>query len=197
MKHNYMTVLAVLGASCLSAAALETIQISATKKTADTRKSSSQQLPNGSTQLNQKSIFYRFDYRPMSPNLPKEAELQYVVLQENFNGGLEEATRGAQTVELTFGQKRSAESETFTLKEREWDRHAGGTGSMKQDVYGVGVRIVDREGEVLAAKYIPSSKQKDLEQALDRDPKKDKPKAPEGWGRDQMDRRPAHRKFRR
>lgn len=149
----------------------EVIQISATKKTADKRTSSAQQAPRGTTQMSLKSQFYRFDYRPMTPNLPTQATLEYGVLQENFDGRLEEAVRGETDVDLTFGQTQSVESDSFELNEREWQHRKGGTGSIKQDVYGVGIRILDSQDEVLAEKYIPASKQKELEEALNRQPR--------------------------
>ena len=174
----------------------EAIQISATKKTDDQRKTSSQQLAHGSTQLSLKNVYYRFDIRPMTTGLPEEAELQYIVLQENVNGKVEVAVRGTQSVSLTFGQPQSIESESFELTKRSWNR-AGGSGNLKQDVYGYGVRIVNRDGDVLAEKYAPSSTQKDLEAAFLKTPGQDRRAAEKNLMEERMKMKRKHRPFSR
>jgi hypothetical protein len=151
------------------------IDISASKKTGDRYRSSKQDLPKGSTHLEQTSVYYRFDIKCMTPKLDKSVQAEWFIAVEGAGGKVRPGAHGATTVDLVFGKTQSFDTDPVKLTEREVHIRDRGKGSFEEKVYGYAVRLVDESGVILAEDFRPATlyNQLNWEQAK-RDPVRDR-----------------------
>lgn len=144
--------------SCLAstAGALDMIAISATKKTVDQVKGSEQDLPRGKSRATERLVMYRIDVRRMSPQVPENVVVEWMILVEAAAGRVLPGTMGSKTVQLPLGQSVSVDTDTVRLLGREW-RGGPVPGTVQDEIAGYGIRVLGPVGNVLAEKYDPSS----------------------------------------
>ena len=145
----------LIGLAC-RAGALETVAISATKKTVDQVKGTEQDLPRGTSRATERLVLYRIDLRRMSPQAPADAVVEWVVLVEAAGGRVLPGTMGSKTVQLPLGQSASVDTDTVRLLGREW-RGGPVPGTVQDNIAGYGIRVLGSTGNVLAEKYDPAS----------------------------------------
>ncbi|MBN1270564.1 MAG: hypothetical protein JXB04_13320 [Kiritimatiellae bacterium] len=152
--------IAVLGGVLLVAtvsAAFEPIEISATKKTVDARKSAGQALWRGTSRATEKEILYRFDFKRRSAEIPEYVTAQWMVLVEGALGHVvAPRTSGESRIGLPLNQLVNLETEAFSLRGREWTSGPN-PGTVEEQLIGYGVRLLNEQGAVLAEKYGPPS----------------------------------------
>ena len=159
------TMLRLLGctlllASAARAAGPEYIRISDSRKTVDRRTSGAQEVPRGTTSLTEKQVVLTFKLQRMSPQVPEQVNVEWVVMKEGMDGRLAEADRGSAVAMLPLGRPEEVETAPIALDERSWSVGGGRhhrSGNAEDDVAGYGLRIKGADGKVLAERYEPDS----------------------------------------
>ncbi|MBM4156123.1 MAG: hypothetical protein FJ221_14030 [Lentisphaerae bacterium] len=142
----------------------EKVRVTATKKTAASRKGPQQSLPNVSGRVEEDEVFYRFELQRIAMDVPQDLRIQYMVVVQDAAGQLRAGAAKEEEVVLEALRPVAVESETVTLKKIEWNRAGLGTGALKEKLYGWAVRVTDGKGTILTEKFQP----KDLETQMDR-----------------------------
>ena len=153
------------GLAAMHVEAADQITITATKKTAQQSKGSQQELPRGTTQAVEKEIVYVVELRSMIPHPATDLTTEWVLLVEMAGGRVAPGNSGSKPVSLNFGQALSFETGPVTLLSREWNTARGG-GTVKDNIAGYGIRVVDSAGAVLAEKYEPLSAKSQIDWTL-------------------------------
>lgn len=153
--RNLTIYLLILACAAVSVHAMDAIQISATKKTADSRSSAPQDLPRGRSVATEKDVYYVFEIRSLSTDVPNDLRVEWQILVEKVGGSLQPRTQGNQDININFGQTVKLETEEVKLRSRQWT--SGRTGSVQESIAGYAVRVLTTAGEVLAEKYRPST----------------------------------------
>jgi hypothetical protein len=176
--------------ACCTGALGDDYRIQATKKTADTRKSATQDLPRGRSHAVTEDVYYAFTLRRMNPNLPERAVVEWVVLKEAVDGRLLLGTRGRKEIDMPFGKEIELKTDTVTLRGRTWT--SGRAGTVEEEVHGYGLRVLNDEGDILAEKYEPDSLEErvewktasdEREEDGDRDDRRQRPPRRRPWRR--------------
>lgn len=152
MKH-WMAVAACM--LIVSPAMADNIEIKATKKKVDSHRGSQQQLPRGSTRYSEDHVLYEFSVKARSVKVPSMVKVQWMLLVEGADGRVSPGTRGEKEVDLKLNKAVKIESDTVTLRQREWT-HRGGAGEIEDELYGYGIRVLSLDGETLTEKYSSS-----------------------------------------
>ena len=142
----------------------EKVKVTATKKTAASRKGPQQSLPNVSGRVEEDEVFYRFELQRVALDVPEDLRIQYMVVVQGAGGQLRAGAAKEEEVVLEGLRPVAVESETVALKKVEWNRSGFGTGELKEKLHGWAVRVTDGKGTILAEKFQP----KDLESQMDR-----------------------------
>lgn len=154
-----------MAAAVLAAAtAPEKVRVTATKKTAASRKGPQQSLPNVSGRVEEDEVFYRFELQRVALDVPEDLRIQYMVVVQGAGGQIRAGAAKEEEVVLEGLRPVAVESDTVTLKKIEWNRAGFGTGELKEKLHGWAVRVTDGKGTILAEKFQP----KDLESQMDR-----------------------------
>ncbi len=166
MKLHFLVVAAVILAVSSPAAppAPEKVKVTATKKTASSRKGPQQSLPNVSGRVEEDEVFYRFDIQRVALDTPEDLRIQYMVVVQGAGGQLRAGTAKEEELVLSGPAPVPVESEMVTLRKVAWNRSGVGSGELKEKLYGWAVRVMDGKGAILAEKFQP----KDLEGQIDR-----------------------------
>lgn len=172
------------------------IEIKATQKTESSDKGSTQTLPGGTSRSVRTEKYYKFELRRMSSAIPSVVNVAWAVFKEGVGGKIELAAHGEETVSLPIGQEVALKSSTVLLTGREWTGRRDG--DFGEDLAGYGVRITDRNGEVVAERYDPSSVQAVVEKLREKKAEAEAQKAEEetetepsmDWMRRKVQRRP-------
>ncbi len=144
-----------LGLTPMHLLAADQVAITMTKKTAQQSKGTQQEVPRGTTRAVEKEIVYVVELRSMIPHAA-DLTAEWVILVEMAGGRVAPGNSGSKSISLNFGQTLSFETGPVTLLSREWNTMRAG-GTVKDDVAGYGIRVVDSGGAVLAEKYEPLS----------------------------------------
>lgn len=133
-------------------------KVSARKMTVSKDQSAVQQLPRGTTRLEEKEIVYEFEIKNQSTEYAdQELYVRWMVVLERANGRSFQTPPGEKTTTLPFGRAVTVETSPIPLSERTWQRAAGPSGTTGQILKGYGLQILTREGEVLMETYDPGS----------------------------------------
>ncbi|MDA0990411.1 MAG: hypothetical protein O3A51_06630 [Verrucomicrobia bacterium] len=157
----------------------ELFSIKAKQDRLDTRKGARQAVPRGTTQLESSTYRYVFTITRAALQPPDFAEAQWVIWVEDMTGRLRIASHGRQQFDPAAARQLEIETEDIELVERQWQGPKR-QGALKESFYGYGIRIVGRDGDVLAERYNPSSAAKTVDWAnvVKPDPPADQPKLP-------------------
>lgn len=147
----------------LSADAATTLRIKGTKVLESRNKGGSQNLGFAKTATAQKEYFYRFDVQSVSPQSSGALKFEWAVMYEDWEGRMRVGTHG--TCETNVGMTRatSIETETIELNERNWQGAHGRSGKVEDKIAGYGLRVWDKNGNLIAEEYEPSSLKKDFD----------------------------------
>ncbi len=137
------------------------ISITAKKKSAGSREGGAIGVVRNA-KLTQEDVYYEFGLRTMSPQTPTPVTVQWVVLVSTVRGGLREASKGKESVELVTARPATVETPLFTLLEREGPKGAG----FEAEIFGVGVRVHGPDGAKLAEFMQPEKHRKQIETAF-------------------------------
>lgn len=161
MKRHLLPCL-FLGLLAPAACARDNIEITATRKTLDTRKGNEQDLWRGTSQAVEKQVYYEIELKSWSPAVPSDVTVEWLVLVEGAGGRLFPGTFGSKSVSLALGQSATVETEPVKLEGREW---TGGLnpGTVEDSIAGYGIRVLSTDGAVLVEKYEPSSVKPDVD----------------------------------
>ena len=152
--------------SALAAGPAGQFKISAQKKTIDKDKSASQELPRGSTRLEQKKIVYQFEIRNQSTAYADhELKVRWVVLLEGALGRTRMVAPGEKMVVLPFGRPVVVETDEILQSERTWEGPAGRSGEVGETIRGYGLQILAPDGDVLLDTCEPASVSEDVDWA--------------------------------
>jgi len=119
-------------------------------------------------QKEERDMYYAFDIRSMAPAPQADLRVEWVVLVKTMKGKLRTATEGHEVVSINPGQTRTVESETFILRKEEGPKGRDFEGKVE----GVGVRVLDAQGTLMADLYDPPANRKALEEAFSGEVKK-------------------------
>ncbi len=166
MKTRWTAILvaAMVGPVLAAPPMPEKVRVTATKKTAASRKGPQQSLPNVSGRIEEDEVFYRFELQRVALDVPEDLRIQYMVVVEGAGGQLRAGAVKEEEVVLEGLRPVAVESETVTLRKLEWNRAGLGTGELKEKLHGWAVRVTDGKGAILAERFQP----KDLESQRDR-----------------------------
>ncbi len=161
MKHSYLLTVILMTATVASAAALDKVRISGTKKTLDRQESSVQSLPRGQTSLTRKQVAYTFSLQRMASDVSETSTVVWVLIKEQKDGRLVEAARGESEMALPLGREVTLESTPVELEERDWSRPRE-AGSVSSQLAGYGLRVLNARGEPIAERYEPADLQRTI-----------------------------------
>jgi len=156
----FLSALMTLALAC-GATAGDSVRISATKKTARKQTGDTVKIPYGQGHATDKSIYYEFTLKAVTPNVASPLTVEWAVLLERPDGKIDKAASGSKEVALKFGQTVTVESDPVSLRSIEWT-HGGGKGKVADDVYGYVVLLKDPQGIIVAEEFQPASAKKDL-----------------------------------
>lgn len=138
-------------------------RISALEKTVAKDKSEAQELPRGSTRLEEKKIVYRFEIQNQSTEFSQQdLKVRWVVMLERADGRSIQAAPGETTTVLPFGRPVVVETDVISLTERTWQGVGGRSGELGQVLRGYGLQILTQEGQLLMETYEPDSLKDDI-----------------------------------
>jgi len=147
----------------LGASAVDLVRIKATKQL-DSRKSSGKQdVGYGRTSLTQKEYLYRFDAQAVSPQVANPLKFEWVVMIEDWSGRIRPATHGTCETNVAMTRAVSIETDTVELNQRNWQGAGGRTGKVEEKIAGYGLRVTDKNGNLIAENYDPSSLKKEID----------------------------------
>ncbi len=160
MKRGFVLAAVALAAWAQPGAAIEKVRISATRKTALQREGSTQQLPETTTRTTREEVFYRIGLQRMTPAVPEQVEVEWVLVVERAGGRLVPAGHGTSELSLPLGREAELDTEPVALLGREW---GGGADSVEDDIHGYAVRVRDANGSIVAEKFQPKSLEQEIE----------------------------------
>lgn len=154
-------VMAEAGAAAISSSPFK---VSASKKTVSKTKSETQQLPRGSTRMEQKEIVYQFEIKNQSTDYSQQdLVVRWVVMMERPNGKSYQTPSGEKTTVLPFGRPVTVETDPVSLSERTWQGASGRTADSGQVIQGYGLQILTQDGQLLMETYDPEALKEDIQ----------------------------------
>lgn len=161
MKNRLVIVLVL--AAALGAQAADVLRIKASKQLDSRKNSGNQNLGGGSTSLTQKEYFYRFDVQAISPQVANPLKFEWVVLYEDWEGRSRPGTHGTCETNVAMTRAVSIETETVHLNQRNWRGPGGHSGRIEDKIAGYGLRVTDKDGNLIAEDYDPASLRKEID----------------------------------
>lgn len=154
----------VLAQAAMAAPPSGPFRISALKKTVAKDKSEAQELPRGSTRLEEKKIVYQFEIQNQSTEFSQQdLNVRWVVMLERADGRSIQTAPGEKTTVLPFGRPVVVETDVLSLTERTWQGVGGRSGELGQVIQGYGLQILTQEGQLLMEKYEPDALKNDIQ----------------------------------
>jgi hypothetical protein len=167
MYHTPVFTLLMFFTFC-SQAATTSFQVTGSVKTVDKTKSDRQDLPRGSIQRIEKEQILSMELRRINPTVGEHATVEWVVVLEGVKGQPMLGTYGSQPIHTQIGIPITLESESFSLKERNFNGDGKtGNASAEQKVKGYGIRVVDQDGNEIGTKFQPSSVEEDARKVFE------------------------------
>lgn len=148
------------------------LEIDASRSTVERHRGAEQDVPRGTTRYTEQDIVYTFSVKPRSTRVPDEVLVEWAVLVEKPGGRIETVERGGKVLNVRLGRASTVAAEAVTLQGREYDMRRG-SGDVKDDVYGYGVRVLDADGNVLAEKYSRTGAQDTIDWSVTATPRAD------------------------
>ena len=169
-------VVSILAQAVLAATPAGQFKVSALKKTVAKDKSESQQLPRGTTRMEEKKVIYQFEIQNQSTAYSQEElKVRWIVMLEGSEGRAYQDAAGEKATVLPFGRPVTLETAPITLAERTWQGAQGRTAELGQVIKGYGLQILAPDGQMLTEKYEPESLKGEIQW--------DAPPPPEGFDR--------------
>jgi len=165
LKKVLMTSIILAGLAA-AAATPSPISIKTTKKTADTDHDYARRSRIKSVSHSTKDQYYNVELNTMTRGLPDYVTVKWVVLVEDAHGRIMVGTKGEKETALVVNKTAEVQTDTFTLESETWQKK-GFSRERDSTVRGVGIRVCDDDGKILAEKYDPPSAEKDLLGAFD------------------------------
>jgi hypothetical protein len=157
-------VISVLAQAGMAASPAGQFKISALKKTVAKDQSATQELPRGTTRMEEKKIVYQFEVQNQSTEYSQQdLKVRWVVMMEGAEGRSYQDAPGDKTTVLPFGRAVTLETAPITVAERTWRGMAGRTAEMSQVIEGYGLQILTLDGQVVAEKYEPESLKSEIQ----------------------------------
>ena len=154
----------ILAQGAAAAPASGAFKVSALKKTVARDKSAAQELPRGTTRMEEKKVIYQFEIQNQSTDHAQEAlKVRWVVMMEGAEGRSYQDAPGETNTVLPFGRTVTLETAPLTVAERTWRGMAGRTAEMSQVVVGFGLQILTLDGQLLAEKYEPEALKSEIQ----------------------------------
>lgn len=163
MNIRSVIILSLACACAGSASALDLIRIKAAKKLDSRKNSGNQQAFGGRTSLTQKEYYYRFDVQALSPQVANPLKFEWVVMLEDWSGRVRPATHGTCETNVAMTGAVPIETETVHLNERNWQGPGGRAGKVEDKIAGYGLRVTDKNGNLIAEDYDPVSLKKEID----------------------------------
>ena len=187
----WAAVFSILVPAGLAAPLAGQFKISALKKTVAKDESATQQLPRGTTRMEEKKVVYRFEIQNQSTaHAQKNLKVRWIVMLEGSEGRDYQEPLGETTTNLPFGRPVTLETAPITLAERQWQGAQGRTAELSQVIKGYGLQITTLDGQLLMEKYEPDALKDKIQWAA--------PAPPEGFDRGTRSpwpRRPARQEW--
>ena len=150
----------ILAQAGLAATPTGQFKVSALKKTVAKDKTETQQLPRGTTRMENKKVVYQFEIQNQSTDYSQQdLKVRWVVKMEGAEGRAYQDAAGEITTNLPFGRPVTLETAPISVAERTWQGAGGRSGELSQVIKGYGLQISTREGQLLMEKYEPESLQ--------------------------------------
>lgn len=179
-------------------AGIDQYRITATKKTAASRKGPSQNLPNLKARIDEDEVYYRFEFQRATPDAPTCIRVVYMIVVQGAFGQLRPGLVKEEEVSLEGVAPGVVETEPVALHRIEWNPSGAGSGALRERVYGWAVRIKDDAGRILLEKFQPRDIETKFEKMLEESRRADTA-GPKPWGgrfpnpRPPVDERPRRR----
>lgn len=139
-------------------------KISALKKTVAKDQSATQELPRGTTRLEEKKIVYQFEIQNQSTEYSQQdLKVRWIFMLERADGRSFQTALGEKSTVLPFGRPVKLETEAIPLSERTWQGAGGRTAELGQVIQGYGLQILTQEGQLLMEKYEPDSLKSEIQ----------------------------------
>lgn len=178
MKSFQLIVPILLVAAVASGA--DPIRFKATKQLDSRRNSGSQNVFGANTSLTQKEYVYRFDLQAVTPQLANPVVVEWVVMVEDMTGNLRVGNHGTAETNITMTKVVSVESESVRINQRDW-QGPNRAGKVEDKIEGYGVRITDKNGNLVLEEYEPSALKKQIDwKTVNTDPREEALKALKG-----------------
>jgi hypothetical protein len=156
MKRIQFLLFLLLGALMGLEAGAATVKVKATKYTLSKRHGQTQALPRGPSSTEEKNIGYRFEVQQPGAAPGTQVVLEWMVMVEGVAGRLRQGTSGRETVVFSNALPVLVESGPISLWERSFTRGVN-AGSLESAIAGLGWRVRDAQGAVVAEDYDPAS----------------------------------------
>ncbi len=158
MKHVVSVLFVSLCSSVLFAQTPPaSYQITGSVRTIETNKSDKIERAHGDVRMKEKEQILKMELRRTNPNAPSNAKVYWVLAMEDMQGRLRPTGGGTQQIHTQVGIPVELQSDSFTLKERNWNGNGGNNATREQDIKGYAVVVVDENGNELGFKCTPSS----------------------------------------
>ena len=154
----------ILAQAALTAPPAGQFKVSALKKTVAKDKSETQQLPRGTTRMEEKKIVYQFEIQNQSTAYSQEElKVRWIVMLEGSEGRSYQDAAGEKATVLPFGRAVTLETAPITLAERTWQGARGRTAGVGQVIQGYGLQIRTADGQVLMEEYEPDALKSEIQ----------------------------------
>jgi len=159
------------------------LRVSVTRKTVVDRKGGEQRLPGARGRMNTQEVVYRFEFAKAAPDVPDELRVTYMVVVQGWRGELKPGAVKEEELVFERGRPAVVESEPVQLNVLEWNvPRGGGSGELRDRVYGWAVRVKDSQGRILFEKCQPNDLETVWLRLLEEWQKRERPVPPGGHG---------------
>lgn len=169
MKKVQIILLAAFAATVAFGAAPQPVKVKAAKKTADSHRNTAT-VGRKAVERSSTDKFYEFELSTMSPAVPTNVTVKWVVVTLNMLGNPRLGTSGEQQIALPKNQPVAIETDDFALEGKEVQvirRHASHNTDAEEKIVGYGVRVFDDKGTLLSETISPDNSSKVVQEAFD------------------------------
>lgn len=148
---------------------VEPYRIQVTRRTESQRKGDVRRLPlrNARVRPSSSDVYFSIELRRMTPSAPEEVTLETLIVLETPMGRIFPGGYSRESVQLPLGIATTLETDSVVLESFEWRNRGGGDGVVGTKLLGYAVRLLDAEGNVLAARYQPKEIEKDTDRLIE------------------------------
>lgn len=144
-------------------AAADQVRVRATRQLDSRKSSGNQNLGFGRTSLTQKEYYYRFEIQSTSPQLANPVKVEWAVMYEDWEGRVRPGVRGSCETNVPMAKATIVETETVHLNQRNWQGAGGHSGKIEDKIAGYGLRISDKNGNIIDEEYDPASLKREID----------------------------------